>query len=371
MGKTYKRRGIWYIDTRIAGKRVRRRVSRDKKTAELYLHDLEVKAERGQLGFIDQKNVSIDAFLNQFLDYSKANHRPSTTSRYSSTVDHFRTFFVHTLKLNSLTELRQEHADQYKAFRRSMPVSRNGSPIEKVNPKSVRKGAKAYTLNFELTTLKTALNLAVKWGYLTTNPASGAKELKPEDSKPRRFLTESECERLLDYANAEMKPIFKTFLYTGMRRGELTNLEWADVDFKQRVIKIRRKAFWIPKTGEREIPMNTDLVLTLNKLPKNRQFVFADPGGSQLNAERVRRELIRAAQEAGIENLTELHAFRHTFASRLFERGVDAPTVQRLMGHTSIETTMIYTHQTANHLREAVEKVKILPAEHEATIKIG
>jgi len=56
--------------------------------------------------------------------------------------------------------------------------------------------------------------------------------------------------------------------------------------------------------------------------------------------------------------LTELHALRHTFASHLLMNGVDIPSVQKLMGHRSVETTMIYTHQTTDHLRSAVAKLQ-------------
>jgi site-specific recombinase XerD len=59
--------------------------------------------------------------------------------------------------------------------------------------RAVGQGAKGYTVNFELTALRTLFNLAIKWGYLEKNPASAVKLLKTDDSKPRRFLTEEEC----------------------------------------------------------------------------------------------------------------------------------------------------------------------------------
>ncbi|MCK5127302.1 MAG: tyrosine-type recombinase/integrase [candidate division Zixibacteria bacterium] len=63
------------------------------------------------------------------------------------------------------------------------------------------------------------------------------------------------------------------------------------------------------------------------------------------------------AEKAGIKNLTKLHTLRHTFASHLVMKGVDLPTVVKLMGHSDIQTTMIYAHLAPDHLADAVEKL--------------
>ena len=243
-----------------------------------------------------------------------------------------------------------------------MPVARNGGDPDKVTKAAIGQGAKGYTINFEITALRTIFNLAIAWKYLESNPASKVKLLKTDDSKPRRFLTDIECGWLLGNTPPELYPIFFTFLNTGMRRAELVNLEWSDISFEHKTIKIQRKPFWLPKTGEREIPMSVELSSVLDKLPRRSNFVFTDKNGKQLNPDRIRRYLAEIAKKAGIDNLTELHALRHSFASRLIAKGVDLPSVQKLMGHSSIETTMIYTHQTTDHLRNAISKLQLEPA---------
>lgn len=183
--------------------------------------------------------------------------------------------------------------------------------------------------------------------------------LKPDDSKQRRFLTESEIDRLLRACEPEYYPIFFTLIHTGMRKAELINLEWNDLNFKRRIIKIRRKSFWVPKTGEREIPMSEAVATVLDGLPRQSHFVFPDETGEAINTNFIRLQLIRIARNAGIYDLTQVHALRHTFASLLLMRGVDLPSVQKLMGHSKIETTLIYSHQTTDHLREAIEKLAL------------
>jgi len=73
----------------------------------------------------------------------------------------------------------------------------------------------------------------------------------------------------------------------------------------------------------------------------------------------LRLELIKIARKASIKDLTKIHTLRHTFASHLVMNGVDLPTVKRLMGHTDIQTTMIYAHLAPEHLTDAVNKLNI------------
>ena len=67
--------------------------------------------------------------------------------------------------------------------------------------------------------------------------------------------------------------------------------------------------------------------------------------------------LIAVAKKCGFPDVTKIHTLRHTFASRLVMKGVDLPTVQKLMGHSDIQTTMIYSHLAQDHLSDAINKL--------------
>jgi len=97
-----------------------------------------------------------------------------------------------------------------------------------------KKGARSHTINFEIRTLKLVFNLVIKWGYLKENPTKEVAKLKVNDSKPPRYLTVEECRRLLEACPRELYPIYFTFLNTGMRKAELENLEWDNIDFERR-----------------------------------------------------------------------------------------------------------------------------------------
>lgn len=117
-----------------------------------------------------------------------------------------------------------------------------------------------------------------------------------------------------------------------------------------------------PKTREREIPIDQDLRDLLAKLRAKARpesddeyaFPVEDSGHSH---NWIRTELIKIARKAGIRDLTKVHRLRHTFASHLVMQGVDLPTVGKLMGHSDIETTMIYAHLAPDHLADAITKL--------------
>lgn len=364
MGCIYKREKIWYLDITVKGRRIRRRVGSSKKIAELALKDAEVSAARDEFGFANN-DISLDKFYEKFLDYSRANHRESTTKRYSAVIDHFKRFLEQQDKITFISEVKPEVIDRYKVFRKDSWVNPNGHTIESEEDKteSTRKGARAHTINFEIGTLRTIFYVAIKWDYMKVNPCKGIKKLKVTDSKPLRFLTEKETKQLLAICPPDLYPIYFMFLNTGMRKAELENLEWSDIDFKRRKIKIQMKTFWLPKTGEREIPIGQQLVEILrglkaenNRLIKS-NFVFPDKESGGKIKTKLRRKLILLAKQAGIDGLTKLHTLRHTFASHLVMQGVDLPTVKKLMGHSDIQTTMIYAHLAPDHLASAVEKL--------------
>jgi len=89
MGAIFKRGKVWYVDIRVNGRRVRKRVGTSKRIAELALQDAEVKAARDEFGFT-RNDITLDKFFEQFLEYSHANHQPSTMNRYRAVIDQKR-----------------------------------------------------------------------------------------------------------------------------------------------------------------------------------------------------------------------------------------------------------------------------------------
>ncbi len=339
MATLRRRYGTYFVDYRINGRRFRKAVGPSKRIAELALSDIEVKIAKGELGFTPKDN-SLEKLFDEFLRYSKTNHSPNTYERYRGILDNFKAYLAKYPYINKISHLNPKFFEDYKGHR-----------------KSVKAGDK--TVNIELQLLRGMFNLAKKWGYCANNPSDGVTFFRITQEREPRFLSKEECEILLKNCGEELYPIFFTFLNTGMRRGELLNLEWRDVDFQRKRIKIRVKENWEPKTSERDIPMNDKLIEVLKKHKEKSRgnFVFTNKRGEQIDKNKLRDKLIKITEKCGFPDVTKLHSLRHTFASHLVMSGVDLPTVKKLMGHSDIETTMIYSHLADEHVDKAVERL--------------
>jgi len=335
----------WFVDYVYKGIRYRKKIGTSKRLAELTLKEIEVDIAKGQFDSSPDE-ISIIDFFKIYEEYSSVNHNKESQRRYVNIITNFLTYIKGKKRIKYLSDLQPEIFENYKIFRRKVPL--NKGIIAKTN-----------TVNMEIKTLRTILNYAIKMKFLKENPTNDVKKLKVIDAKKPRFLTIEEIDTLLENCGKDLYPIFYTFINTGMRLGELLNLTWSDVDFNLRKINIRAKEFWTPKSGERSIPLNIgtyDLLKEIKSKTKEKVFVFSGKNGGKLTI-KLRERLKTITKRCGFPDVTKIHTFRHTFASHLVMKGVDLPTVQKLLGHSDIQTTMIYSHLTSDHLVDAVDKL--------------
>jgi integrase len=133
--------------------------------------------------------------------------------------------------------------------------------------------------------------------------------------------------------------VFKTYLMSGLRKQELENLEWTDINFSGGIIKVRAKPGWLPKTWEeREIEVADDLLDMLRKAERRGPRVFANTKGNKYTHSWDDCQSIGKRAKVAAHP----HKFRATYATKLLQSGVDIKTVQKLLGHKTIEATMRY-----------------------------
>ncbi|HCY76489.1 MAG TPA: hypothetical protein DHV28_11260 [Ignavibacteriales bacterium] len=217
-----------------------------------------------------------------------------------------------------------------------------------------------YAASMYYRTLKAAFNKAVVWNYIEINPFNKIKTPKTPSSLPV-FISEAELIQILDKVENQLhKDIFTTAYYTGMRLNELLNMKWDWIDFNQNLIIIKNSDQFLTKTKqERVIPIHprVDQILksrfTLGK-EKESHYVFYRVNGVKLNGEFISKQFKKGAKAAKLNSKIHFHTLRHSFASALVQRKVDIYTVQKLLGHSKIQTTQIYSHLQKENLSQAV-----------------
>lgn len=146
---------------------------------------------------------------------------------------------------------------------------------------------------------------------------------------------------------------------TGIRVGELTGLDVGDVDLRRSLAKVTGKG-----NKQRVVPFGQHATLAVNEWLELGRAALADGDepalfvgarGKRIDQRQVRRVVDRAAANAGASGVTP-HSLRHSAATHLLEGGADLRVVQELLGHSSLQTTQIYTHVSAQRLKKVYDQ---------------
>jgi len=217
--------------------------------------------------------------------------------------------------------------------------------------KAAHKGLSPRSVNVYIRHARAALNQAVAWGYLTTNPLRGAKEIRAVKLPPA-FLTQEECTRwLATIDDVDLRRMALAYLSTGVRRSELLTITWEGIDFEAMRCRVYRL-----KTKEWEwIPISQTFLAVLRSMPAGKGQVF-----TRWRPDTISHYIKRALVAAGYGHL-HLHNLRHSFASALAMSGEGQAAIADLLGHAQVSTAAIYTHIAEDHRKQAVDKVKFGP----------
>ncbi len=262
------------------------------------------------------------------------------------------------------------------------------------------QGEAASTVNKKLSALRAFFRYMLRKGIITVNPMATIKGPKKEKPLPM-FVRESEMDRLLDPLRLQAplrlphegegenlndsdfdfdsdldsaapksspyldfdKILARTIvlmLYeTGMRRSEFLGLKDADIDFISRQIKVtgkRDKQRIIPFGDEMEETMRQYIATRDELFPLHPDFFLISKRGKKLNSTAF--GTIVKEQLSLVTNIKKRspHVLRHSFATAMLNNGANLESVQKLLGHQSLETTQIYTHTTFEQLKKAYEK---------------
>lgn len=293
---------------------------------------------------------AIDMFLQHVRVHSP--DKPRTVKRYTAALDHVKRILGRKMFVEAIT---RPDIDDYKAVRSG--ESSDQHPDRRITPR---------TINYEICVLRTFFYFLIGERNLPiSNPCAKFKPLKDPRMKAKRrppTYRQDELNRILDACDETERAIFATFLLTGMREEELCYLTWPDVDLRDRDNATLRvtgdgKPGFSPKDyEERMIPISRELAELLARLPRRTTWVFPTKAGNRQT--HLLRRLKVIADAAHVTDAT-LHKFRHTYATRLLENGCDIVTVQKLMGHSDLDTTRQYLDPDEKLKRSAVSKLSL------------
>jgi integrase len=231
--------------------------------------------------------------------------------------------------------------------------------VERYKAVQLKSGVGSTTINNRLTVLSKCLLTAHDWLELKATPPK-IKKLKCSPVETD-YLSPEESGLLLSQAQGILREMLLATLRTGMRQGELKGLQWEAINWDNRTLVVRYswndelKCLESPKSNrERIIPLNAEVYEFLSKRKQSSGFVFLDADGAPFSEKRLNPRLAALCEKAGLRRIT-WHVLRHTFATHLSSSGIALNTVQMLLGHATITTTMRYAHVPPSALREAVD----------------
>jgi integrase len=228
-----------------------------------------------------------------------------------------------------------------------------------------RQGYSPQTLRHFRNLLSKIFGTAQRWGWMESNPAHQI-DLPPMARRiPKRVLTPEQFSWLSSTLAEPVRTIVLLGALTGLRIGKLLALEVDEVDLNCGMVSVRRDVYrgriGTPKTpgSERQVPLATPLIPILNDWlavrPSGSSWLFPSATGTPLlDRNLMRRHWWSACEKLDIPRFG-WHSLRHTLSTYNGNAGVAMPVLQSLLGHSSPETTMIYTHPLEDAKRQAVE----------------
>lgn len=287
-----------------------------------------------------------DKFFARWLEQKAAMKSDATAARYKGTLERF---MAHLGERQSrpLTAIRSADIQGFIA-RRAKERSRG-------------------TVDTDCKTLSAAFNYAVRNGLLDRNPCVNI-ELPTDQSGTRQVFTPVQVKVLLDTAKGDWRTAILIAYYAGARLSDAVNMEWANVDFTERVLRYRQR-----KTGtETTTPMHPTLQRHLESIAGDTaepclmpSLAGRCPGGktglsAQFNA--IMREAglsqERTTQKSGRSFASlSFHSLRHSWESHLAKADVSPEVRRQLVGRADAKTQQVYTHADLENLRAQVAKL--------------
>lgn len=224
----------------------------------------------------------------------------------------------------------------------------------------------ARSINRKIVAVRSFFKFLLKNGHVSTNPATRLALLKTPKNLPH-FVQEDELTKLFDhhsfsdsFEDLRDKLLLEILYGTGIRENELINLKESDINFIEQHIKVLGK-----RNKERIIPVTKSLIRQISIYLEKKKECFSSNGdiylivtnkGQKSYPMFIYRTVNKYLKLFTHVEKTSPHVLRHTFATHLLNKGADLNAVKDLLGHSSLASTQVYTHNTLDKLKEIFEQ---------------
>ncbi len=283
--------------------------------------------------------MSITSFID-YLSYER-NYSPNTITAYQRDLETFQVFYKNEFEEDDISLI------QYPMIR---------SWIVEL----VEAGISNRSINRKMSALKSYYNFLLKTRQITESPLHKHRALKVSKKLNIPF-TEKEINEVLEFfdnsenfESVRNKLIIELLYTTGMRRAELIDLKNSSIDLSQKVVKVLGK-----RNKERNIPLLDSVIKTIgkyqiqkNKIGTNFDNFFITKRGGVLYPALVYRITNEYFSKVSLKTKKSPHVIRHSFATHLLNEGADLNSVKELLGHSSLASTQVYTHNNLKELKK-------------------
>ena len=285
------------------------------------------------------KSISLSEFREIFITYKRNYVTSQTLTIYNYELKQFDKFLNGKVKIN---EIRQHHLDSYSNYLFNQLHA----------PANIQK---------KFVILFATFNYAIRNKYIS-------KEIdleRPRITVPeyeRTTINEIEFLKLLDNCDdLDLKDIITVGYQTGMRKGELMNIEWQHVNLEQEFFNLNNTTFLTKSRQMRIISMNDSVIEIIKRrlYNNNQKYVFTNNTKKWTRTVLQRKFAEVVVKTFGTDSGITIHSLRHSFATNLVDKDVSDFKIQKLLGHANISTTQIYSHARQKGLKEAVDKIDI------------
>lgn len=283
--------------------------------------------------------------IERFLRYIKTEKRYSnlTVSAYKRDLEQFVKYLINIYELDDLTKATTEMVRSYI-----------------VDELKIKNNEENRSINRKMSALRSFYKFCLREEVISVSPMQGIKSLK-QPKELAKFVPEHDMEKVRfdddgDFKTVRDELLFEMLYQIGMRQAELRGLKDSDVDAMTMQIKVLGK-----RNKERIIPISRPLLEMIENYKKVRDEQFPERGNVILVVDDKGRGMsptfVYRVVHRILEGVTTLeqkspHVLRHTFATHMLNEGADIRAIQKILGHSSLSSTQIYTHNTIEQLKE-------------------